>query len=174
MRLEALALGGHVVRIGMGPARAEASAGALAAQLGRGAAVALAGISGGLDPALRPGEIVVATAVRGPGGDEIVLSDTDALAVAEGLRGDGHVVHVGPIVSSRTIVHGDRRTELARGGALAVDMESAWVAQALAGQRLVVVRLVADTAGHFVTGLVKGLVGLRGLRTSIDRWPGEG
>jgi 4-hydroxy-3-methylbut-2-enyl diphosphate reductase len=132
----------------------------------------LAGISGGLDPALSPGEIVVATSVRDPDGEELHLADADATAVATHLRGAGRRVHLGPIVSSKTLVHGERRAELARSGALAVDMESAWVARALSGHRLVIVRLVADTAGNFAVGLVKGLAALRHVRAAIDRWPG--
>lgn len=171
MRLEALAIGGRVIRIGMGHARAHRAAQNLASVIEPGAAVVLAGISGGLDPALAPGEIVVATSVRGPEGDEVLLSQSDAAAVAAELRHAGRSVHLGPIVSSKTLVHGERRAELARSGALAVDMESAWVARALSGHRLVIVRLVADTAGNFVVGLVKGLVALRHVRSAIDRWP---
>jgi len=174
MRLEALAIGGTVVRTGMGHVRASAAAQRLASTVQPGAAVVLAGISGGLDPWLAPGEIVVATSVRGPDGDEMALSAADAEAVATELREDGRSVHLGPIVSSKGLVHGQARTELARGGALAVDMESAWVARALPDHRLVVVRLVADTAGNFVIGLVKGLVALRHVRGAIDRWPGTG
>jgi 4-hydroxy-3-methylbut-2-enyl diphosphate reductase len=172
MRLEALAIGGKVVRTGMGHGRAHAAAQTLASAVEPGAAVVLAGISGGLDPALRPGDIVVATSVRGPDGDELALSVDDATAVAEALRRAGRSVHLGPIVSSKTLVHGERRSELARSGALAVDMESAWVARALSSHRLVIVRLVADTAGNFVAGLVKGLVALRHVRGAIDGWPG--
>ncbi len=43
---------------------------------------------------------------------------------------------------------------------------------ALAEHRLVIVRLVADTAGNFVVGLVKGLVALRHVRPAVERWPG--
>ena len=172
MRLEALALGGRVVRIGMGHRKAEGRALGLAAELPPGAPVVLAGISGGLDPGLLPGEIVVATSVRGPDGDERTLGAADGAAVAAQLRGTGREVHLGPVVSSPTLVHGERRAELARSGALAVDMETAWVAAALGAQRLVVVRVVADTAGNVVVGLLKGLVALRGVRPAVDRWPG--
>jgi len=171
MRLEALALGGQVVRIGMGHARAVSAARSLASAIEPGAPVVLAGISGGLDPALAPGEIVVATSVRAPDGEELVLSADDAAAVASELRAAGRTVHLGPIVSSKTLVHGERRAQLAETGALAVDMESAWVARALADHRLVIVRLVADTAGNFVVGLLKGLAALRHVRASIERWP---
>ena len=174
MRLEALAIGGKVLRTGMGHVRARAAAEALASGTAPRAAFILAGISGGLDPA---GEIVVATSVRDPGGDELTLSGPDADAVATELRAAGRRVHLGPIVSSKTLVHGERRAELARSGALAVDMESAWVARALAQHRLVIVRLVivrlvADTVGNFVVGLMKGLLALRHVRPAMERWPG--
>jgi 4-hydroxy-3-methylbut-2-enyl diphosphate reductase len=172
MRLEARAIGGRVVRTGMGHARAGAVATELAQGLAPGAPVVLAGISGGLAPNLRPGEIVVATTVRGPDGAERTLGGADAAVVAGMLRAAGRAgVHLGPIVSSKTLVHGQGRAELAASGALAVDMESAWVADALGAQRLVIIRLVADTAGNFVVGLVKGLAALRGVRTAIAGWP---
>jgi hypothetical protein len=50
-------------------------------------------------------------------------------------------------------------------------MESAWVAAALRGMRLVVVRVVADTAGNVVVGLVKGLAALRGVGRALEGWP---
>jgi 4-hydroxy-3-methylbut-2-enyl diphosphate reductase len=171
MRLEALAIGGKVVRIGMGHARAATAAHSLASAIEPGAPVVLAGISGGLDPALAPGEIVVATSVRAPDGEDLVLSADDAAAVAAELRAAGRTVHLGPIVSSKTLVHGERRAELAQTGALAVDMESAWVARALADHRLVILRVVADTAGNFVVGLLRGLAALRHVRASTERWP---
>jgi 4-hydroxy-3-methylbut-2-enyl diphosphate reductase len=171
MRLEKLALGGAVVRIGMGHQRALAATERLAPTLTAGSPVVLAGISGGLDPDLRPGELVVATSVRGPDGDETLLAHADAEAVAGALRAVGRSVHLGPVVSSRTLVHGERRAALARSGALAVDMESAWVAAALRGMRLVVVRVVADTAGNVVVGLVKGLAALRGVGRALEGWP---
>ena len=49
-------------------------------------------------------------------------------------------------------------------------MESAWVAAALAGHRLVIVRVVADTAGSVALGLVSGLRALRHVRPAVDRW----
>ena len=171
MRLEALALGGRVVRTGMGHHRAQAKATEVAATLAPGSPVVLAGISGGLDPALAPGTMVVATAVRDPDEAVLDLGAEDAATVAEGLRRTGRAVHLGPVVSSTTLVHGVRRTELARTGALAVDMESAWVARAMAGHRLVVVRVVADTAGNVALGLVRGLAALRGVRSAFDPWP---
>ena len=171
MRLEALALGGRVVRTGMGHRRASVVAGKLAKSLVPGSPVVLAGISGGLDTSLVPGEIVVATSVRNPDDEVRDLSERDAAAAAALLRAAGHEVHLGPVASSKTLVHGDRRTELAACGALAVDMETSWVADALEGHRLVVVRIVADTAGNVAVGLVKGLMALRHIRPCVTGWP---
>ena len=170
MRLEAMALGGRVVRTGMGHRRAQHAAAALAARLAPGAPVVLAGISGGLASHLVPGDVIVATEVHDPEGGTRALDHGDAQAVAAALGARGRRVHLGPVVSSTTLVHGERRAELARSGALAVDMESAWVADALRAQRLVIVRVVADTAGSVAVGLFKGLGALRGLRPAFDGW----
>ena len=156
----------------MGHRRAEVVAKRVASEIGPDVAIVLAGISGGLDPALAPGDVVVATSVRDPDGEVLELSHRDASEVAAELRRDGRTVHLGPIASSTTIVHGERRAALAESGALAVDMESAWVARAICPHRLVVVRVVADTAGNFVRGLLKGLIALRHVRPAINRWPG--
>ncbi len=170
MRLEAIALGGRVVRTGMGHRRAEHVAVRVASSLAPGTPVALIGISGGLDTNLVPGDVVVATTVQDPDGNEIELSAVEASQVAEELRRDVRQVHLGPIASATSIVHGERRAALAQTGALAVDMESAWVARAMTSHRLVVIRVVADTAGNFVVGLVKGLAALRHVRPAVDRW----
>ena len=83
MRLEALAIGGKVVRTGMGHVRARAAAHTGVGASSPGAAVVLAGISGGLDPTLRPGEIVVATiGARTRRRRAARLAEADAAAVA--------------------------------------------------------------------------------------------
>ena len=52
----------------------------------------------------------------------------DPAILAGVLRRGGLRVHIGPIASSSGLVFGERRRELALAGALAVDMESAWLA----------------------------------------------
>ncbi len=75
-----------------------------------------------------------------------MCDDTTILAGA--LRRAGFRVHQGPIASSQRLVLGARRRALARSGALAVDMESAWLASAVGGQPLVTLRVVMDTSRH--------------------------
>jgi 4-hydroxy-3-methylbut-2-enyl diphosphate reductase len=64
------------------------------------------------------------------------------------LRRGGLTVHVGPIASSQRLVLRDRRRTLRQTGAIAVDMESAWLAPAARGQPLVTLRVVVDTDRH--------------------------
>ena len=133
----------RVHQTGMGPRRA-----ARASELARaepGSPVLIAGFCGALDPDLEPGDVILPTELRGPTGTT-VCDDTTILAGA--LRRAGFRVHQGPIASSQRIVLGARRRALARSGALAADMESAWLASAVGGQPLVTLRVVMDTARH--------------------------
>jgi 4-hydroxy-3-methylbut-2-enyl diphosphate reductase len=133
----------RVQKIGMGPKRATRSA-----QLVRGSAgsaILIAGFCGALDPGLEPGDIVLATELRGPTGTTIC----DDTTILEGvLRRGGLRVRRGPIASSQRLVLRERRRTLQRSGALAVDMESAWLAPAIGGQPLVTLRVVMDTHRH--------------------------
>jgi 4-hydroxy-3-methylbut-2-enyl diphosphate reductase len=127
----------------MGPRRS-----ARAAELARaepGTPVLIAGFCGALDPELEPGDVILPTELRGPTGTT-VCDDTTILAGA--LRRAGFGVRQGPIASSQRIVMGGRRRALARSGALAVDMESAWLASTVGGQPLVTLRVVMDTSRH--------------------------
>ncbi|HXQ62073.1 MAG TPA: hypothetical protein VN796_07055 [Acidimicrobiales bacterium] len=173
LRLEALAIGGAVVRTGMGHVKAGATGARLADTLAPGSPLAIVGIAGGLDPTLGPGQLVVADSLHAPdGADPIPLPH--APAVADALRSHGRDVRVGGVACATAIVHGDGRAALARGGALAVEMESVWLARVLAGHPLVVVRAVGDTARDgFVRGNVKALAALRRLRPALDQWARE-
>jgi 4-hydroxy-3-methylbut-2-enyl diphosphate reductase len=136
-------LGGvPVLRSGVGPARASAAAAELAEAGPR--PLLVAGVAGALVPAVRPGDLVVADEVRFVDGRRPVEVPT-AGALAGALRRLGLAVHVGPVVSSPTVVDGTRRAELARTGALAVDMESGWLAAGAGGGPFAVVRAVVDT-----------------------------
>jgi 4-hydroxy-3-methylbut-2-en-1-yl diphosphate reductase len=104
----------------------------------------VAGVGGGLAPSLRSGDVVVASEVRGPDGSRPCAS---ASMLAAQLRRAGLSVHIGPVVSVDHIVAGYERNRLAASGALAVDMESSWLAdQAPQAAALAVVRVVADPA----------------------------
>jgi 4-hydroxy-3-methylbut-2-en-1-yl diphosphate reductase len=105
----------------------------------------VAGFCGALDPTLRPGDLVVASELRGSG--EPVACPTSTL-LAGALRRRGLSVHEGPLVSMSRLVRGAERGRLRATGAIAVEMESAWLAAAAAGRPLAVVRAVVDTPGR--------------------------
>jgi 4-hydroxy-3-methylbut-2-enyl diphosphate reductase len=127
----------HVQRIGMGPRRA-----ARGADVPEGSAVLIAGFCGALDHDLEPGDIVLASELRGPTG---TTSCPDPSVLAGVLRRGGLRVRVGPIASSQRLVVRERRRALQRTGSLAVDMESAWLAPVTRAQPLVTLRVVLDT-----------------------------
>jgi 4-hydroxy-3-methylbut-2-enyl diphosphate reductase len=172
MAIEEAALGSkrRVLRTGIGPERARIAAARGLAIEARG--IAIAGLCGGVDPTLRPGDVVCAnelrredgTAVEIPGGEELA-----GLARRHGLR-----AHVGPIVSTDRILTPAERRLL--DGALAVDMESAWLAEAAGGRPLAVLRVVVDGAGRRLADpriAVDGVRALRSLRRCsvvLDEW----
>jgi 4-hydroxy-3-methylbut-2-enyl diphosphate reductase len=170
LRLEALAIGGEVVRMGMGHAKAGATGTRLAGTLAPGRPLAIVGIAGGLEPSLEPGHLVVADSLHPPDGSgPVALPHADS--VAEALRSHGRPVRVGAVACSTSIVHGAARAALAAGGALAVEMESIWLARALQDHPLAVVRAVGDTERHgFLLGNLKALGALRNLRPALVEW----
>jgi 4-hydroxy-3-methylbut-2-enyl diphosphate reductase len=152
MRLEALALrgavpGARVLRTGMGPRRAQAAAAALLPPSG-GWALAVAGLCGGLDPDLEPGDVVVASEVRGPDGTRGTVECPAAGRLAAALQRRGLRPRLGPVASADHVVQGAERARLLATGALAVDMESAWIAAAATGGTpFAVLRVVLDAPG---------------------------
>jgi 4-hydroxy-3-methylbut-2-enyl diphosphate reductase len=159
-----------VIQTGMGPDRSRRSRAVLA-----GAAVLVAGVGGGLVPRARVGDIVVASEVRGPDGAR--SCDFTELLMDE-LGRAGLPVHCGPIVSRPKLA---RRAELARlaaAGALAVDMESWWLAPD-AGTPFAVVRAISDgvDAPLFSPTVVRGgMMALRALRRAVpalDAWAAQ-
>jgi 4-hydroxy-3-methylbut-2-en-1-yl diphosphate reductase len=149
------ARGAHVRPTGIGPERARAAAGRLARAPGR--ALLVLGFCGGLDAESVPGEVIVAEAVLAEAvlaaGDEghdaperVACADADGLAA--GLRGYGMKVRSGEIVCVAKLALGERRAQLLAGGALAVDMESVWLAPGAAGRPFAVVRVVLDSPSH--------------------------
>jgi 4-hydroxy-3-methylbut-2-enyl diphosphate reductase len=127
----------------MGPKRASRSAELV--EYGAGGAVLIAGFCGALDSELVPGDVVLASELRGPTG---TTRCSDPAILAGVLRRGGLRVQVGPIASSQRLVLRDRRRTLRQTGAIAVDMESAWLAPAAQGQPLVTLRVVVDTDRH--------------------------
>jgi 4-hydroxy-3-methylbut-2-enyl diphosphate reductase len=142
-----------------------------------GGPVIVAGVAGGLGDDVRPGDLVVADEVRGAG-EPIRIGSAQLLAGA--LRRLGLRVHVGPVFSSETIVHGERRRALAATGALAVDQESAWLVRRLVehdpGTPVAVVRAVVDTDDNPLLRpgtVVRSLTALRALRRAapaLEQW----
>ena len=138
-----------LVHTGIGPRRSIRAARRLDPR-----ARVVAGVGGGLAEGIEPGDIVVATEVRGP--DGLSVRCPSAPLIAGALRRQDLRVHCGPIVSVKLVIHGaaERRRQ-ARSGALAVDTESAWLVP-LAGTPFAVVRAISDTerAPLFSPGVV--------------------
>jgi len=155
--------GAALLRCGMGEARARAAV-PVVARLGP-AAVAVAGVCGALDDRLRAGDVVVASEVRGPEG--VVSCSSERLAAALSAVGMRRV-HVGPVRCIDHLVRGAERAALAGDGALAVEMESAWLAPAASGCPFAVLRVVLDTPRRGLTRPLAvacdGVVAWRALR----------
>jgi 4-hydroxy-3-methylbut-2-enyl diphosphate reductase len=169
-RLEAQALGGLVTTVGTGPEPAAAAGRRLAAQLEPGDPVAIVGVAGALGGHVWPGHLVVATELRTTAGSS-PLRLAGAHLLAEELRRYGHWVHTGPIVSSSLPVETSERQRLTADGAIALDTESAWLAEALGPRPVAVVRAVADAGGHApVAGDMRALGALLRVRPALERW----
>jgi 4-hydroxy-3-methylbut-2-en-1-yl diphosphate reductase len=124
----------------------------------------VAGVAGALDDRLRPGDLVVATEVRG---GEHVVDCPAAPLLAAALRRRGLTVHLGPVVSAPHVVTGRDRARWAATGALAVDTESAAVLPTDAPSA--VVRAVVDTPSaplYSPATVARGLRALWALRTA--------
>ena len=172
MEIEARALragdpAAPVRRTGFGPRRSARSA----RELADFDALAVAGLAGGLDPALRSGQIVVASELRGPRG---TLPCPYAQLLVTDLVQQGLPATCGPVVTTGHVVRGQERTALARTGALAVDMESAELAAAAGDRPAVVARVLLDTPHDPLPTaprrLGPALRRLRQLSPSLDRW----
>ena len=166
MGIEARAVRGgapwaRVEKFGIGPRRAEEAASLVEDHDGT---VVIAGFAGALEERLKPGDIVLASELRGPDGALVACGDPAILAGV--LRRAGLRVHVGPIYSSPRIVHGARRRELAATGALAVDMESAWLAEAH-GRPVVTLRAISDSQDQEIYRPIRVAAGVRAAYRSL-------
>ncbi len=165
----------RLVRTGMGPRRAAATAATLGTD-----PVLVAGVGGGLVPQVRPGDVVVAREVRDGHDDASRVEVPSAPLLAGALRRLGLTVHLGPVSSLARIAWAPTASSRAHPGSLAVDLESAQLAAVdvpCAGVRVcAVVRVIVDTpdpplwhAGTLRRG-VSALRTLRACRPAVEWW----
>jgi nucleoside phosphorylase len=150
--VEALAIRSAAPRLrvrttGMGPHRARAAVPALSADPAQ--ALVVLGFGGGLRSDSRLCEVVVAEEVVAvdehgrPCGERIPCHGAEALTQI--LGGCGLQLRRGMVASVDEIVTGDARERMLACGAVAADMESAWVAAAARGRPFAVLRVLSDT-----------------------------
>jgi 4-hydroxy-3-methylbut-2-enyl diphosphate reductase len=114
--------------------------------------------------------VVLASELRGPSGAGAPCADPAILAGA--LRRGGMRVHVGPIASAEKIVRGEARERLGRTGAIAVDMESAWLAggrDPVDGRPFIVLRVVLDTGARELHRPLRTLTGFAAAYRALRR-----
>ncbi len=182
LRLEAALIssasrGALVQKTGMGPHRARAAAGQLGARDAR--AMLVLGFCGGLDESSVPGEVIVPDEVYAApdeGHPEQPIGCPLAGQLVEQLTGLGLKVRVGKLVCVSKIAVGERRAELHAGGAIAVDMESVWLAAGAGERPFGVVRVVLDSPSHellrvqAVGGALRAAVALRKVAGALHGW----
>jgi 4-hydroxy-3-methylbut-2-enyl diphosphate reductase len=156
----------RVEQFGVGPRNAERSA--WLAQ-DSASAVVIAGFAGALDDSLEPGDVVLASELRSA--DDTVECANPAI-LAGILRRGGLRVHTGPIHCSPRIVHGAARRELAQRGAIAVDMESSWIAGRATACPLVTLRVVSDSTSHELYRPIRAASGALAAYRSLRRAAG--
>ena len=176
LRLEARSIrkgapGVRVVRTGVGPVRSRRAAERL--RNDPAGLLVVAGLCGAVDPRLEVGDVVVASELRCLGAPPRPV-ETERMCRA--LEMQGVRAQVGCILSVDHVVRGLERESLFAEGAAAVDMESAWLAEAAAGRPLGVVRVVLDTPAaelHPRSILQNGwraLASLRRLAPAFEVW----
>jgi 4-hydroxy-3-methylbut-2-en-1-yl diphosphate reductase len=157
-----------VRKTGMGPGRSKAAVGALSGA--HASAMLVLGFCGGLDASSVPGEVIVAEQVYSAGDEghpEERVSCDLAGQLIQRLTGRGLKVRAGNVVCVSRLALGERRAQLHAGGAIAVDMESVWLAAGASGRPFGVVRVVLDSPEHElmrVQALVGALRAARALR----------
>jgi 4-hydroxy-3-methylbut-2-enyl diphosphate reductase len=170
-----------VAKTGMGPRRSKDAALELGARAGR--AMLVLGFCGGLDELSVPGEVIVAEEVYADASEghaeEPIRCDLSGQLLTR-LTGLGMKVRVGRVVCVSKIAVGERRTELHAGGAIAVDMESVWLAAGAGDRPFGVVRVVLDSPSHellrpqAVGGALRAALALRKVAGALHDWaPGD-
>jgi len=161
----------RVIRTGAGPKRSQSAAQRLSGSAHR--ALAVAGVCGGVGAQLQPGDVVVASELQGGAGAH-KLAHTEALVDA--LRDLGVDAHFGPIRSEDHIVRGVERERLRESGAIAVDMESRWLAEAAGDRPFAALRVIIDTPHRellrvsAIPDSLRALATLRRIAPALEAW----
>jgi 4-hydroxy-3-methylbut-2-enyl diphosphate reductase len=158
----------RVRQTGMGPRRAREAAAALAADPAR--RLLVMGFGGGLDELGEVGDAIVADTVIGPDGERVECAGAEQLAAA--LLKGGVIVRRGVVASVQHIAMGDARTRLRERGAVAVDMESVWLASAARGRPFAVVRIISDTPTRELTRPLATVAGVARAAAALARAAG--
>jgi len=182
MRIEAVLISSATKRAivrktGMGPGRSKAAAGELAGAAA--SAMLVLGFCGGLDASSVPGEVIVAEEVYAAGdeghAEERIRCDLADQLVPR-LTGLGLKVRTGSVVCVSRLALGERRAQLHAGGAIAVDMESVWLAAGAGGRPFGVVRVVLDSPEHELlrlgaaAGALRAALALRRVAGALHEW----
>jgi 4-hydroxy-3-methylbut-2-enyl diphosphate reductase len=180
--ISSAARGALVHKTGMGPAKARAAAHELGARSAQ--AMLVLGFCGGLDESSVPGEVIVAEEIYAapdeghPEQQPIPCPLARQLVLR--LTGLGLKVRVGRLVCVSKIAVGERRAQLHAGGAIAVDMESVWLAAGAGERPFGVVRVVLDSPSHellrpqAVGGALRAALALRKVAGALHDWvPGD-
>jgi nucleoside phosphorylase len=166
-----------VRKTGMGPRRSQAAAGALADA--HGAAMLVLGFCGGLDAGSVPGEVIVAEEVYAAHDEGHAPERVDCELTGQLLKrlaGRGMKVRTGQLVCVSRLARGPRRAQLHAGGAIAVDMESVWLAAGAHGRPFGVVRVVLDSPEHELlrlragVGALRAALALRRVASALHGW----
>jgi 4-hydroxy-3-methylbut-2-enyl diphosphate reductase len=184
MRIEAALISSgarraEVRKTGMGPKRSKAAAGELTGAAASASAMLVLGFCGGLDATSVPGEVIVAEGVYAAQdeghAEERVSCDLHPQLVQQ-LTGRGLKVRSGDVVCVSRLALGERRAELHAGGAIAVDMESVWLAAGAAERPFGVVRVVLDSPEHELlrvraaAGALRAAIALRRVAGALHEW----
>jgi 4-hydroxy-3-methylbut-2-en-1-yl diphosphate reductase len=145
--------------------------------------VLVLGFCGGLDASSVPGEVIVAEDVYAAvdeGHDEQRVRCDLTHELVQQLTGLGLKVRSGDVVCVSRLALGERRAELHAGGAIAVDMESVWLAAGTGGRPFGVVRVVLDSPAHELmrvraaAGALRAALALRRVAAALHDWtPGD-
>ncbi|HZB32675.1 MAG TPA: hypothetical protein VE465_21135 [Streptosporangiaceae bacterium] len=136
-------------------------------------ALVVAGFGGALTTELRPGDVVVATEIRGT---NVSVRCAGARELAAELRRDGLPAVTAPLHTTDHIVRAAEIAELADTGARVVDMESAVLAAVIGARPIAAVRVIVDTPAHPLPRpgtLRRGTAAWRTLRRlgpAVERW----